>query len=204
MDGTLLDSGQDITASINHVRKVQYGLEALESEYVIEAINRTERNLPKLFYNTEIYEESARALFEPHYHEQCVQNVRLYDGIEATLETLKEQGFLMSVATNAPSHFASRMISHLGIEGYFDHIVGANLVQSPKPHPDLLHLIFEKYGFNIAKHKAWMVGDSSKDMGVAKNVGITSIFATWGFSKDGKGDFVISHPSEILEIVRKL
>ncbi|MEA3523036.1 MAG: HAD hydrolase-like protein [Campylobacterota bacterium] len=47
-----------------------------------------------------------------------------------------------------------------------------------------------------------MVGDSSKDMGVAENVGISSIFVTWGFSNEGKGDYIASHPSQILEIVR--
>ena len=202
MDGTLLDSAHDITTSINYVRQEHYGLDELSREFVIEAINRTERNLPKLFYNTQIYEDSARALFEPHYHEQCIQNVRLYDGIKEMLESLKEQGFLMSIATNAPSHFASRMISHLHIENYFEHIVGANLVQSPKPAPDMLELIFKRYEFDSKKDRAWMVGDSSKDMDVAKNVAIPSIFATWGFSKEGSGDYIASHPSQILEIVR--
>jgi len=201
MDGTLIDSQYDITESINYVRQEHYGLSGLTCKYVVEVINREERNLAKLFYETDTYEHSARKSFEAHYHEQCVKNPRLYEGIEETLQTLKSQGYVMSVATNAPSAFASRMITHLGVSDYFDHIVGADLVASPKPDPDMLHLIFERYGFDGARHQGWMVGDNSKDMGSAKNAGISGIFATWGFSQKGEGDYIASHPSEILDIV---
>ena len=90
MDGTLIDSQYDITESINYVRKEQYGLDKLTCKYVVEAINREERNLPKLFYNTQIYELSAKEMFEKHYHEQCIKNPKLYDGIKDTLQNLKE------------------------------------------------------------------------------------------------------------------
>lgn len=201
MDGTLIDSQHDITESINYVRKEHYGLSALTCKYVVEAINREERNLAKLFYETEIYEASAREIFEVHYHEQCVKNPRLYEGIEETLQILKKQGYAMSVATNAPSAFAARMITHLGVRDYFDHIVGADLVASPKPAPDMLQLLFERHGFDMTKHQGWMVGDNSKDMGSAKKAGISGIFATWGFSQEGEGDHIASHPSDILHIV---
>jgi phosphoglycolate phosphatase len=203
MDGTLIDSQHDITESVNFVRKEYYGLDALTCKYVVEAINRENRNLPKLFYATEIYEEGAKEMFEKHYHEQCIKNPKLYDGIKDTLWSLKERNFLMSVATNAPSTFASRMLTHLDIAKYFDYIVGADMVVKPKPYPDMLEYIFNQYDFDIKKDTAWMVGDNSKDMGIAKNTGISGIFATWGFSRDGKGDYIASHPDKILQIVGK-
>jgi len=203
MDGTLIDSQKDITESINYVRERLYSLKPLTCKYVVEAINRENRNLAKLFYETEIYEDTARDMFEKHYHKQCIENPRLYDGIEETLDILNTNGFKMSVATNAPSIFASRMLTHLGVGRYFDYIVGADLVEKPKPYPDMLYHIFEKYGFDTTKHSGWMVGDNSKDMGVAKNANIRGIFATWGFSKDGDGDFIASHPKDILDIVIK-
>ncbi len=203
MDGTLIDSQHDITESVNFVRKEHYGLEKLTCKYVVEAINREKRNLPKLFYNTEIYEDSAKEIFEKHYHEQCIKNPRLYEGISETLEALKEQGFNMSVATNAPSTFATRMLSHLNIAEYFDYIVGADLVEKPKPYVDMFEYLSDKYNVNINKYESYMIGDNSKDMGFAKNSGIKGIFATWGFSKEGEGDFTASHPEEILHILSK-
>ncbi len=203
MDGTLIDSQLDITESINFVREKLYNLDRLTCKYVVEAINREKRNLPKLFYGREVYENEAKEMFEKHYHQQCIKNPRLYDGIKETLQSLKECGFVMSVATNAPSTFASRMLEHLKVKHYFDYIVGADLVKNPKPHPDMLEYIFERYGFDRHLHVGWMVGDNSKDMGVGKNAGIKSIFATWGFSAKGEGDFTASSPEEILQIVCK-
>jgi len=201
MDGTLIDSQHDITVSINHVRAVHYGLQPLSSHFVVEAINRDQRNLAKLFYETDIYENAAKQLFEAHYHEQCVQNPRLYDGIETLLRSLKSEGFVMSVATNAPSPFARRMLEHLGVHAYFDRIVGADLVENPKPHPDMLQLIFSHYGFDPARHRGWMVGDNSKDMAAARNAGISNVFAAWGFASEGEGDHVCEHPMELLAVL---
>jgi phosphoglycolate phosphatase-like HAD superfamily hydrolase len=49
MDGTLIDSGLDITLSINHVRTSCYNLDTLSVQYVIDAINAPERNLSEIF-----------------------------------------------------------------------------------------------------------------------------------------------------------
>ncbi|HFU74267.1 MAG TPA: HAD family hydrolase [Helicobacteraceae bacterium] len=202
MDGTLIDSQHDITASINYVRKEHYALEALESTFVVEAINRYQRNLPKLFYGTQDYEPSARELFEAHYYDQCIQSPRLYDGIAELLEQLQQSDVALSVATNAPSMFAVRMLEHLNIAHYFDHIVGADMVVKPKPDGAMLNYALERLAFDAQCDHAWMVGDNSKDMEAAHNVNITSIFATWGFSSHGEGDHVIAQPQQLLDIVK--
>ena len=201
MDGTLIDTQHDITVSINYVRAALYNLEPVKSDFVVEAINREERNLAQLFYHTAVYENRARSLFEMHYHDQCIQNPRLYEDIETLLAALKSKGYSLSVATNAPSPFAKRMIAHLGIENYFDCIIGADMVKIPKPDPQMLYKIFKHYGFDSKSHRGYMIGDNSKDMGVAKNAGITGIFATWGFSKEGAGDHVCEHPLELLALI---
>ena len=204
MDGTLLDSHKDITISINYVRESNYNLPPLEEAFIVEAINMDVRNLPKMFYGTEIYQDSDRAIFEKHYFDQCVQNPYLYDGVEETLRKLVESKVKVSVATNAPTQFASRMLDHLNVADMFDLIIGADKVSASKPNPEMLHKILKHYNFDIESHKAWMVGDNSKDMLSAKNAGIDSVFATWGFSPDGKHDKVIHTPQEILDIVLKV
>jgi phosphoglycolate phosphatase len=201
MDGTLIDSKKDITISINYVRELNHKLPPLSEEFIVEAINMEVRNLPKMFYETEVYEDKDRDIFEVHYEAQCIQNPYLYDGVKETLQELYSRGVKLSVATNAPTNFALRMLKHLEVDELFDIIIGADKVKASKPDPQMLFEILNHYGFEKDKHKAWMVGDNSKDMLCADNAGIDSVFATWGFSPNGKNSVIIHKPKEILDIV---
>lgn len=201
MDGTLLDSQKDITISVNYIREQNYKLPPLSEKFIVEAINMEVRNLPELFYGTKVYQESDRLLFEEHYKMQCIQNPYLYDGVEETLSKLLESGVKLSVATNAPTKFADRMLSHLKVADMFDVIIGADKVAHSKPDPQMIHKILQHYSHDKGRDLAWMVGDNSKDMLSAKNAGIDSMFAIWGFSPESEHDKIIEHPKEILDIV---
>lgn len=199
MDGTLLDSKKDITISVNYIRDLHYNLPPLSEEFIVEAINMQERNLPKLFYGTEIYHKRDRDVFEIHYAIQCTQNPYLYDGVLEMLQQLIESKVKISVATNAPTPFALRILTHLGVADMFDVIIGSDKVKISKPDPQMLNVILKFYDFDKNRDKAWMIGDSSKDMLSAKNAGIESIFVTWGFSPDGEYDTLISNPKELYD-----
>jgi len=201
MDGTLLDSKKDITASVNYVREMHYNLPPLSEEFIVEAINMEVRNLSMLFYKTEVYHPKDRELFESHYELECVKNVYLYEEVQETLKKLVESDVKISVATNAPSQFALRMLEHLKVKSLFDVIVGADMVSASKPSPEMLHYVLNHYRYDAKNHKAWMVGDNSKDILSAASAQIESIFATWGFSPKGNAKVVIKKPSEILDIV---
>lgn len=201
MDGTLLDSKKDITISVNHVRETHHNLPPLSEEFIVEAINMEVRNLSLLFYETEIYHPKDRELFESHYELQCVKNVYLYEGVEEMLMALVASDVKISVATNAPTQFALRMLEHLRVKNLFDVIIGADLVNNSKPSPEMLNNILNYYSFDEKNHKAWMVGDNSKDILSASAAGIDSIFATWGFSPQSSAKIVVKKPQEVLDIV---
>lgn len=203
MDGTLINSSRDITISINHVREKLYSLSPLDEQFVIDAINAHERNLADLFYETPVYEEKAKDLFESHYHDQCIQNVHPYEGIVESLIELQSSGCLMSVATNAPSQFAKRMLNHLGMSKFFGLIVGADNVSLPKPHPQMIEMLLKHHDYDVACDNAWMIGDNSKDMLAAQNANIGTIFAAWGFSRKGEGSAIAFTPSQVNQIVLK-
>lgn len=201
MDGTLIDSKKDITISINYVRELNHGLEPLSESFVVEAINMHQRNLAKLFYGTELYEERDRVIFEKHYKEQCIQNPYLYEGVEELLHTLKEHEVQLSVATNAPTIFAQTMLESLNVQELFDVIIGADKVEKSKPNPEMLHHILNSYKYYGGRDRAWMIGDNSKDMEAARNANIDSVFAAWGFSSFGTHDLVAYYPREVASIV---
>ena len=201
MDGTLIDSKKDITISINYVRKLNHNLPPLEEDFIVEVINREVRNLPKIFYETDIYEESDRVVFEEHYAQQCTQNPYLYKGISEMLEALERANVKLAVATNAPTPFAKIMLHSLGVKDKFGIIIGADKVSHSKPNPEMLFKILEFYNYDASSDKAWMIGDNSKDILSAQNAKIDSFFATWGFSPTTEFQNKIEKPEELLRVV---
>ena len=201
MDGTLIDSKKDITISVNYIREINHNLKPLSEEFIVECINMEVRDLPYLFYETKTYEDKDRELFEEHYATQCVQNPYLYDGIKETLDELHDAKVKLSVATNAPTQFAQRMLKHLGVDTMFDVIIGADKVKHSKPDPAMLINILEYYNYDETQDKAWMIGDNSKDMLSATNAKINSMFAIWGFTPKSDYKTIIKNPKEIISIV---
>ena len=201
MDGTLIDSKKDITISVNYIRALNHNLPPLSEEFIVECINMEVRDLPYLFYETTTYEKKDKEMFEEHYATQCTQNPYLYDGVKDMLESLASKGVKLSVATNAPTQFAIRMLGHLKIVDMFDVVIGADKVAHSKPSPLMLEVVLDYYSYDDAKDDAWMIGDNSKDMLSAKNAKINAMFATWGFTPISNYDIVLKHPKEIISIL---
>lgn len=201
MDGTLIDSKKDITLAINAIRRDHYNLAPLSEAFVVESINRDERNLPKLFYGTQNYELQDREAFEKIYAKQCIQNVYLYDGVLEMLQQLVAAGVKLGVATNAPSKFAKIMLESLGVASMFEIIIGADAVKESKPNPEMLQKVLEQCHYRAGRDRAWMVGDSAKDIQSAQNAKIEAVFVTWGFSPNSSYSSFIKEPKELLSIV---
>jgi phosphoglycolate phosphatase len=182
MDGTLIDSGNVITNTVNFVR-TQLGLEPIEKHIMLDKLNDPTINSAKYFYGTKEFTEEQTKLFHEYYDTHCITDIILYDGIEEILKSLKPN-CLLTIATNASTDFAVKMIQHLGVDNYFDMVIGATCVQKPKPHPDMLLKTLENFKKN--NHQAILIGDSHKDRLAAKAANMDSILVNWGFTTHDK------------------
>ncbi|WP_044418638.1 HAD family hydrolase [Halarcobacter anaerophilus] len=178
MDGTLVNSGTSITNTVNYVRE-NLGFEKMEKNYILEKVNDPAINTAKFFYGTESITQQQKELFENHYRETCLEDLELYEGVFELIDDLSSE-FVLTVATNANSNFAKKMLSHLEIEKYFKTIVGYDSVKKPKPNPEMINKILNKH--NIEKENAQLIGDSHKDIIAAKNAGVDWVLVNWGFS----------------------
>jgi phosphoglycolate phosphatase len=193
MDGTLIDSGMDMTISINHIRK-QKNLPLLSVEDVTSSFSTPNLNLAKKFYDIDYYDETHKEIFHSHYINQCTQNVKLYSEIYELLESLKKENIKMSVATNASTIYAKKMLNHLKVDGFFETIIGADQVQKSKPNPEMLNICKT----NTPHKKATLIGDSKKDCLAAKNANINFIFAKWGYGENCLNSVEAYSPLEII------
>ena len=205
MDGTLVNSGTMIANTINFVRK-NIGLEELKKECLLENLNNPHINSAQFFYGTTYFTDKQTKLFEEYYNENCIKDIELYEGIKELLEEIGQK-YRLAIATNASDIFAHKILSHLDISHHFDEVVGANQVRNPKPKPDMLLKIIDKY--QIDKDKTVLIGDSHKDFFAAKSAGIGSILVNWGFSNHKNSavnttedlrDILLMYPQEITNL----
>ena len=179
MDGTLINSANVITSTINHVR-VNLGLDKLQEDLILTSLNDPEINSALFFYGTDNFTKKQTELFTKYYSINCTKKIKLYDGIYDLLEYLKDD-FILSVATNASQEFANEMLNALDINKYFSYIIGADMVKHAKPKPDMIDKTLIK--LNINAKDAILVGDSKKDVLAAQALNMDSILVNWGFSK---------------------
>jgi len=199
MDGTLIDSGDVIANTINFVR-THLGLEEIKKKIMLEQLNNPEINSSLYFYGTKEFTPQQTELFTAYYNENCIKDIKLYEGIKELIDALYKD-FTLTIATNASREFATKMIEHLQIDSYFATVVGASCVQNPKPHPDMLLKILDD--LQIGHQKSLLIGDSLKDIQAAKAANIDSYLVDWGFSNYEEHD-TIKSSSELLERLKRL
>jgi len=192
MDGTLIDSGNVISNTINYVR-TNIGLQAMPKDELLTNINNPDINSAEYFYGTEAFTDEQTKLFGEYYDKNCISDIILYDGISDMLKNI-DQYFTLSIATNASVEFANKMLKHLNIDHHFDMVIGANCVEKPKPHPDMLLNTINK--LSHTPNKAILIGDSLKDKQAAQRANMDYILVNWGFTTHTK-DKVVNTTKEL-------
>ena len=152
LDGTLVDSVADISASANYVRE-SLGMETLpEAEltrYVgdgaVMLIRRAlagRRDAPEEFKSLDFRTELKK--FRSHYHEHCLENTTPFDGVVETLAALAPMP--MAIVSNKPEPMCKTIADGLGLKPYLGAVVGARNGVPVKPDPALLIAALEELG----------------------------------------------------------
>jgi len=199
MDGTLIDSGDVISNTINFVR-TNIGLKEMPKDILLTNINNPEINSAEFFYGSKTFTDEQTKLFGEYYHKNCISDISLYDGIKSLLEEITKH-FTLSIATNASAEFAKKMIEFLNIDHYFDYIIGSNEVETPKPHPEMLLSTLQK--FNIKVEHSILIGDSDKDKQAAQACNMDYLLVNWGFTKHTQSS-VLKDTTELSEKILSL
>jgi len=98
-----------------------------------------------------------------------------FPGVEDALRKLRDAGFKLAIATNAPHVSAEDMLRAIGVEELFDAIVGADEVENQKPAPDMVLLASERSGCTPAE--AVFVGDMPMDMNAGRRASVKAVIA---------------------------
>lgn len=167
LDGTLIDSYDAITSSVNHVRRSH----SLKPLTVDEVRPRVGHGVEKLLRATVDGTDLARdiPLYKEHHLQACVQHTRLLPGAVELLDLLTRHGIGMGICSNKPKGFTSLILQALGIQGRFAAVCGPEDASLPKPHPGML--LEAGHRLNVSLADSLYVGDMLVDIQAGRAAG---------------------------------
>ena len=193
LDGTLIDSAPDISASLRRVL-ARMGREPISHERVVAAIGSGVRKLIERTTPPPI--EPVIEAFLAEYAEHLTDLTRLFPGVEETLGRLPGPKIILS---NKPEKMSRRVVEDLGIARHFEAVYGGDSFPSRKP---------DAACFRAAAggaRRALLIGDSGVDIETARNAGVRSVAVTYGYFKSGEldgADFHIDRFDQLLDLLR--
>lgn len=176
-DGTLLDSTGAIVKAIQAASRDIGATPPTDEKarYVIgmglrEALMYAVPDLPETRYDDLVNAYRKHYLSGDH-------ELTLFDGVEQLLQTLQAEHRWIAVATGKSRLGLDRALGHSGLGRYFDTTRTADETQS-KPHPQMLEEIMNQ--FAVDPERTLMIGDTTHDLLMAKNVGAHGLGITHG------------------------
>ena len=180
LDGTLLNTLDDLTDAVNHTLRV-FGYPAKEKDEVRRSVGNgvrklIERVLPGGAEDADM--EAALAEFKRYYTAHCNVRTHPYDGVLEALAALSEAGLKLAIVSNKNDE-AVKTLAHEYFGSLIDVAVGGRDGVPRKPAADMPLAALEAIGA-IPEHTLF-VGDSDVDLQTALNTGMDCMLVSWGF-----------------------
>jgi phosphoglycolate phosphatase len=191
LDGTLIDSKQDLIHSVNAMLR-ELGRRELAEETISGYIGHGAPQLVARALGGEyLEEERQRALdfFLRYYETHKMDTTCAYPGVADTLEKLANMP--MAVLTNKPVRISVRILDAMGLSKYFRAIYGGNSFETKKPDPLGARMILRE--LSVEPQEALLVGDSEVDVQTARNAGMPAAAVNYGFGVHDRD----VHPADI-------
>jgi len=206
LDGTLLDTLEDIADSMNIVLRsfnfpkhdvaaykyfIGNGLEALVA-----------RAIPEKLKDDSILQQCIVAMRE-EYGKRWANKTRPYKGIPELLDSLALRGIKMAILSNKPDEFTKTTVANLLPHWQFELVLGAKPSAPKKPDPTTAKQMSKS--LNISPTEFLFLGDTAIDMETAKAAGMYPVGALWGFGpahelSAGGAKLLIEKPGDFLEL----
>lgn len=193
LDGTLLDTLDDLTDSVNHAMDVM-GWPRRDRKEIRLFLGNGIRQLMKLSSPEGIDSiefDRAFKIFKEYYDIHNQDKTRPYDGTIEMMRNLKAKGIKMAIVSNKVENAVIMLRDR-----FFSEVVDIAIGDAPgmerKPAPDSCNKALALLG--SSKEEAVYVGDSEVDLATARNSGLKCISVLWGFRDE---DFLVKEGAEI-------
>lgn len=202
LDGTIIDSLDDLSAATNHMLS-DLGEKNMSKKEVRQLIGQGARRLVERAIPDASAEEIERglSLFLAYNEEHIVDKTRLYPGVIETLDALRRQGRRLAVISNKNVSLCRKVMHTLRVESFFTSVIGADSLPFRKPSPQPVLKMLEEY--LVAPGNAVIIGDSINDIAAGKAAGVVTVGCTYGYGETAElteADYLVGTFTELLDL----
>lgn len=212
LDGTLLDSLADLASSGNRVLK-QLSLDPHPTDayryFVGDGMaTLVERILPEHKKTPDSIAKTIE-LFKEDYAQNWDVETDMYPGVAEMLDELTQMDVKLCILSNKPDGFTTACVERLLPKWQFHPVYGQRDQVPKKPDPaGALEIIAMLTTEAMEANEILYVGDTAVDMQTAASANLDSVGVLWGFRgaeelKQNGATFIVSHPREIVDIIRR-
>jgi phosphoglycolate phosphatase len=180
LDGTLVDSLDDLTTATNHMLVVlgrpPVGREQVRGMVGQGARNLVERALPGA-PAPEV--EQGLQLFLQFNADHIADQTRCYPGVRETLAVLAESALTLTIVSNKNEELCRKILAVMELDHYFAAIYGADSLPARKPSPEPLRHVMAEFGRRPGE--TLMVGDSINDIAAGLEAGVATVGCRFGY-----------------------
>jgi len=208
LDGTLLDTIEDLTDSMN-AALLELGFpghSVSECKTLVgEGVEHFARcALPAREARDDATVNRCVRLMRAEYRTRWDRKTRPYDGVPALLDELSARGLKLAVLSNKADEFTRMMVSHYFPGTAFEAVAGARPGLAIKPDPAPALEVASALG--VQPEETAFLGDTKTDMETARRAGMIPIGALWGFRTAGEllengARYLIGRPAELLSFI---
>lgn len=205
LDGTLLNTLEDLTDSVNYALGLYSFPCRTGSEirsFVGNGVGRLmELSIPDGLNNPQF--EKCLSDFRNHYSQNMQNKTDTYKGIMELLRQLSKEDYKIAIVSNK-FDTTVKGLNQVYFSEYVKVAIGESENVSKKPAPDTVFKALDE--LRSTAEKSVYVGDSEVDVKTAKNAGVTCVGVTWGFRdrsvlKQEGANYIIDTPEDLLKII---
>ena len=204
LDGTLLDTMQDLTNAVNHALE-SCSCRTISADECRKLVGHGVKNLLRTALPQELQTEDMlgrmEAEFFPYYTEHMSDFTKPYEGIPEVLRKLTDEGFHLAVASNKFQEGTEELVSRFFGDIEFVKVLGQRSGFPIKPDAGVVFEAMEPLP-GITKDEVIYCGDSDVDMQTGNNAGVKTLGVTWGFRT--REQLEANNPWKIVETVPEI
>lgn len=181
-DGTLVDSAPGIHATANAMAKL-YGEPPVSMKKVTREVGTGLDNFIAGIFPAQTKKYSMKSMIKTYrriYDNKFMTGLIIFPEVKETLDYLHKKGIKLAVVSNKLKRYVVDINRRVGIQKYFDVVLGSADVKRKKPDPYPINLLVKKYG--VSRDETMLVGDSKYDMEAGHRAGVHKFFLTYGYA----------------------